>query len=434
VIERRAHLDPHASESVHSTGAPIELQKIERTAKPESDRLSAHKGIESSSERGSMARRRYQKGHVYLDGKHWKGRYREDVITIEGTKRVRREVILGMKRELPTKHLAERRMEVVLARINGFDYRPGRVATFGEFLERWKTEILTKQQPSSARAVKSHLKCHIVPQLGKLRLEQFGVENQQTFVTRVFEKGVSRKSVLNVLGTLSSILSTARDWGYNCEQIHVNKLRLPPRSMQHEAAHFTVDQLQRILSIAEEPWRTLYCLLTMEGLRAGEALGLQWGDMDFDRSLLCIRRSAWYGQIQTAKTKASETVLPIPGALVAILQEYRAQWKPNPQGFLFVTRNGRPPSSNKVVEYHLWTILDALGIPRCGLHAFRHTHTALLLDSGATPKVVQRQLRHADARTTLEIYGHVVGDAHREAVERVAAKLDAVGRQPISVN
>jgi integrase len=381
-----------------------------------------------------MARKRYQKGHVYLDGKHWKGRYREDVITVAGTKRVRREVILGTKREVPTKHLAERRMEVVLARINGFDYRPGRVATFGEFLERWKSEILTKQQPSSARAVKSHLKCHIVPQVGKLRLEQFGVENQQTFVTRVFEKGVSRKSVLNVLGTLSSILSTARDWGYNCEQIDVSKLRLPPRSMRHEAAHFTIDQLQKVLSIAQEPWRTLYCLLTMEGLRAGEALGLQWGDIDFDRSLLFVRRSAWYGQIQTAKTKASETVLPLPAALVAILQEYRAQWKPNPQGFLFVTRNGRPPSSNKVVEYHLWTILDALGIPRCGLHAFRHTHTALLLDSGATPKVVQRQLRHADARTTLEIYGHVVGDAHREAVERVAAKLDAVGRQATRVN
>lgn len=98
--------------------------------------------------------------------------------------------------------------------------------------------------------------------------------------------------------------------------------------------------------------------------------------------------------------------------------------------FLFATRNGRPPSSNKVVEYHLWTILDALEIPRCGLHAFRHAHTALLLDSGATPKVVQRQLRHAGARTTLEIYGHVVGDAHREAVEKVASILDWNGPKP----
>src|SRR6202163_3762178 len=196
--------------------------------------------IESSSGRGSMARKRYQNGYVHLDGDKWKGRYREDEITGEGTKRVRREVILGSKREM-TKHLAERQMEIVLSRINGFDYRPGRVATFGEFIERWKTEVLSKQQPSSARAVQSHLKCYIVPQLGKLRLEEFGVENQQAFITRVFQKGVSRKTVLNVLGTLSSILSTARDWGYTCEQIDYDKLRLPPQGARSEAPYFTVD-------------------------------------------------------------------------------------------------------------------------------------------------------------------------------------------------
>ena len=86
-----------------------------------------------------MARRRHQHGHVYLDGLKWKGRYREDVITAAGAKRIRREVILGTRKEFPTKRLAERQMEIVLARINGFDYRPGRVATFAEFLERWKS-------------------------------------------------------------------------------------------------------------------------------------------------------------------------------------------------------------------------------------------------------------------------------------------------------
>jgi len=265
--------------------------------------------------------------------------------------------------------------------------------------------------------VKSHLHCYIIPQLSKLRLEQFGVENQQTFVTRVFQKGVSRKTVLNVLGTLSSILSTARDWGYICEQIDVSKLRLPPRDFRFEAPHFTVDQVKKILSLAEEPWHTLFSVLALEGLRAGEALGLQWRDVDLDRQLLHIRRSAWYGKVQTTKSQTSETVLPIPNVLATIMREYREHWKPNQEGFLFVTRNGRPPSSNNVVEHHLWVILDALEFPRCELHAFRHSHTALLPDSGATPKVVQRQIRHADARTTLQIYRHVVGDAHREAVE-----------------
>jgi integrase len=385
-----------------------------------------------------MARKRYQQGSVYLVGKSkdkWVGRYREDVIGIDGNaRRVRREVILGSKRDLPTKRLAQRRMDSVLSRINGLDYRPGRIATFEEFVERWKVEVLITQQPSSIRAVKSHLNCHIVPQLAKLRLEQFNVENQQNFLTRMFERGISRKSVLNVLGTLSSILTTARNWGYNCEHIDVRKLRLPPRGERYEAPHFTIDQLQRILAIAEEPWHTLFCILTMDGLRAGEVLGLQWKDIDLDRRLLHVRRSAWYGHVQTVKTKASETVLPIPQLLVTVLKKYRAQWKLNPQGFLFVTRNGRPPSSNKVVEYHLWAILDALEIPRCGLHAFRHSHTALLLDSGATPKVVQRQLRHADARTTLEIYGHVVGEAQREAVEKVASIVDGNGRQSATIN
>jgi integrase len=325
-------------------------------------------------------------------------------------------------------------MYSVLSRINGLDYRPGRVATFEGFVDRWKAEVLITQQPSSARAVKSHLKCFIIPQLGKMRLDELSVETQQTFITRVFEKGVSRKSVVNVLGTLSSILTTARNWGYNCKRIDMKKLRLPPRGARHEAPHFTVDQLQKIIALATEPWRTLFCILTMDGLRAGEVLGLQWRDVDFERQLLHIRRSAWYGKVQTVKSQASETVLPIPNALVAILKEFRLQWKPNPEGFLFVTRNGRPPSSNNVVEHHLWTILDALEIPRCGLHAFRHSHTALLLDSGATPKVVQRQLRHADARTTLEIYGHVVGDAHRQAVQKVASLSDGSGRVTTSIN
>lgn len=49
-------------------------------------------------------------------------------------------------------------------------------------------------------------------------------------------------------------------------------------------------------------------------------------------------------------------------------------------------------------------------------------------------KVVQRQLRHADARTTLEIYGHLVGDAQRQAVEQVASVLDAIGRPSGALN
>jgi integrase len=75
------------------------------------------------------------------------------------------------------------------------------------------------------------------------------------------------------------------------------------------------------------------------------------------------------------------------------------------------------------VKRVLWPLLDKLGIPRCGFHAFRHMHASLLLSTGAVPQVAQKQLRHSDARITLGVYAHVVGDSHREAVEKVASIL-----------
>ena len=114
-------------------------------------------------------------------------------------------------------------------------------------------------------------------------------------------------------------------------------------------------------------------------------------------------------------------IIPLPGILAATFRTFQEQWKSNPNGFLFLTRNRRPSSPNKIVEIGLWPVLDILAISHCGLHAFRHTHTSLQLGASATPKVVQEQLRHEEPRITLEVYAHVLGDAHREAVEKVAS-------------
>lgn len=372
-----------------------------------------------------MARKRYQTGSVFLRGKNpvWIGRYREDVIQESGeTRRVLKSVVLGDRKELPTKRLAERRLETILSRINDVSYRPGRVATVADFAKRWEEEILSKRKPSTIRSAKSHLGFWIIPHLGKFRLDQLGAEQQQVFVNRIAEKA-SRKTALNVIGTLASMLKVAKNWAYTCEGIDFSKLVFPERGVRKESRFFTPAEVKAIIGAAKEPWRTLFILLAITGMRAGEVLGLQVGDIDFERRVIAIRRSAWYGRVQTPKNIGSEAVLPMPDSLAEVLRAHVATMKPSAQGFLFVTRNDRPPSSNKVVEYQLWPILDLLGIPRCGLHAFRHTHSSVLLDTGAAPTVAQAQLRHADPRITLGVYGHVIGDAHREAVDKVASIL-----------
>jgi integrase len=96
-----------------------------------------------------------------------------------------------------------------------------------------------------------------------------------------------------------------------------------------------------------------------------------------------------------------------------------------------MNRRGRPYSANKVVQKALWPLLEKLNIPKCGLHAFRHMHSSLLLETGASPTVTQAQLRHSDARITLGVYGHVIGDSQRNAVEKVANLLAPSGPKSV---
>ena len=388
-----------------------------RTSAMNSDILTAG-ATESSPERGSMARKRYQKGCVILRGNVWYGRYRDDVVGQDGkVTRVLRGAALGTKKEYPTKRLAERKLELLLHRINVPEYRPGRVATLSEFAERWELEILSRRKPSTQKAAKSHLAAHILPFMGKLRLDAIGVENQQALVTHLADK-VSPKTLVNVIGTLSSMLTTAKNWGYICEGVSLKRLALPDRGVKKEVRCFTAGDVRRILELATEPWRTMFAIAALLGLRAGEVLGLRSEDIDLHARTLTISQTAWYGQVQSAKSRESEQTLPIPDVLVKILAPYCSR-----SGLLFLNKRGRPYTAEKVVQKRLWPILDALGIKRAGFHAFRHAHTSLLLDGGASPKVAQRQLRHSDARITLGIYGHLVEDSHRAAVEKLSANL-----------
>src|SRR5260370_38749072 len=94
-----------------------------------SDTLPA-RAIEPTSQGGLLARKRFQKGSISLICGNWVGRYRESFRNSDGNEfRVKRAVVLGSKKEIPTKRLAERRLEVLLAPINSLADRPGLGAT-----------------------------------------------------------------------------------------------------------------------------------------------------------------------------------------------------------------------------------------------------------------------------------------------------------------
>jgi integrase len=146
--------------------------------------------------------------------------------------------------------------------------------------------------------------------------------------------------------------------------------------------------------------------------------------VDFANHVIRIRQSvdAATRTVGAVKSKASSADLPMSRELEARLRAHlsRHDGKSN---LLFVNQCGRPVSANKLREKQLHPLLDKLGIERGGFHSLRHGAASSLLADGATPAVVQRQLRHSDARITLGIYGHVIGDDQRTAVQHRSTRL-----------
>jgi integrase len=200
-------------------------------------------------------------------------------------------------------------------------------------------------------------------------------------------------------------------------------LAIPSAGPSRPGRFFTAENVVAILEKADDPWRTIFAVAAMIGMRPGEVLGLSPEDLDFESRQIFVRRSAWYSRLLTPKAKRSESIVPMPDPLEAMLRSYLLKWRPNPNKLLFANRRNNTHSENKVVQKRLWPILDELGIPRRGMHAFRHAMASLLLSTGASPKIAQEQLRHADPLTTMRMYVHTVGQEQREAVEKVAGIL-----------
>ena len=372
-------------------------------------------------------RRRFQKGTIIIRGKTPRryGMFREDVLQSNGTfKRVRRCVLLGPASSL-SERAAWRAFQPYLDRVNNAAKMPPKSGvTLTQFVEEWRTNVAVNLKSGTTRAAESHLRAHILPKLGSLTLPEINTKSVQTFVAYL-AIGRSRKTVENVLLTLSSILRTAKAWDYACGGFSLTDITMPREGVRKEQRCFTDEEVGKILAAAPEPFGTILAVTAVLGLRIGEVLGLRVSDVDFTRKIIRVRQSvdAATREPQAVKSKASSADVPMPSQLEARLRKH-LQTHDGKADLLFVNRRGRPFSANKLREKVLHPLLEKLGVLRGGFHSLRHGAASALLADGATPAVVQKQLRHSDPRITLGIYAHVIGNQQRDAVEIRSARIE----------
>jgi integrase len=152
-----------------------------------------------------------------------------------------------------------------------------------------------RHKPSGIASVESHLKWHLIPELGSLRLDAIGNERIQQL--KLSMANLSPKTANNVLGTLSVLLRNAVAWG-ELEKLPCTIVPLKePRSAGLPFYYF--EDYQRLVSTAHKRGADVMVMVLLGGdggLRLGEIVGLEWGDIDLQRGYLTVARSDWCGQ------------------------------------------------------------------------------------------------------------------------------------------
>lgn len=313
---------------------------------------------------------------------------------------------------------------------------PGKA--FCDLADAWRKDIAPTLSPSTVRQRESYLRQHIIPRFGNDNPQSMNVAALQEFATGLREK-LSRKTVINVLSAIFSILDYAEKSGTRTAKVRFGDIRLGKSTGGRRGKFFTKQQAAQIIQLAEEPYKSIFVTAWATGLRAGELLALNVADLDFDRRTISVHKSAddYTREIRDPKTDNSTATLPMPSALEAALTNYLANhWDQNPQGYLFPAprKTGYPRSRDSVVKFGLKPVLKNLGIPtdHVGLHAFRHGLATELANASAPLPALQAQMRHSDVKTTLKYYTHAVDKTQREAVENAAVMTTISTKVPTS--
>jgi integrase len=160
------------------------------------------------------------------------------------------------------------------------------------------------------------------------------------------------------------------------------------------------------------------------GLRCSELFALSWLDFDWEQLTVLVRRAIVDGVVGDVKTKYSQSGLPLDPALAEILFSWkRTSQFGREEDWVFASpqKAGELPlRSTAVLANHIKPAAILAGLGRnVGWHTFRHTYSSLLRQLGVDLKVQQELLRHADIRTTMNVYTQAVSEQKRAAHSKV---------------
>ena len=322
---------------------------------------------------------------------------------------------------------------------NGYTrYKSVTVKNYRELSELWLKNHKLEVKPQTYSQTVSELKTHLLPVFGNVRVEKITLPMVQVFVNKIANNpnlgSVSLKIIL-------SINKRILKYAVKLQLITVNpadNIIVPKNkkniSQKKELKYFETNQLKQFKDYLDKLpntfrnyyHKTLYDTLLATGLRIGEAVALEWSDIDLDNGYIDVNKTIVWSRMETnsPKSMAGYRKIPIDRNTVLMLRLYKARQH---QCFIehgyggkmaeHVFSNGlHAYPSREGLQKTLTKHLKLAGLPYLTLHAFRHTHASLLLNAGISYKELQQRLGHSTLAMTMDTYSHLFDDTEKEAV------------------
>jgi len=331
---------------------------------------------------------------------------------------VRRSKRIGTKQEFPTKAAAWKEVETLA--IQSKTQEPAR-DTVRSVISRYEAERMPSRH-STARVYRSFLNNHILPKWGDEPIQALQPRPVELWLR---DLPLSPKSKTHVRSLMYGLVDFAM-WAGMLE-ISRNPISLVQNTgatrRVRRTRSLTAGEFQALLKELHEPFATMALLCVCLGLRISEALALRWSDLDWLGSRLCVQRGIVGQIVADVKTEGSARTFSLTSELLERLKSCKQQSDfSGAEDWIFASpiKLGRLPYSYTGVWRELVRAAEAAKIGHLGTHSFRHTHRSWLDAVGTSIAVQQKMMRHADIRTTMNIYGDVVTDEMTTAGVKVS--------------
>jgi len=276
---------------------------------------------------------------------------------------------------------------------------------------------------STYASYESAVRHHLIPAFGHLKLKDLTTHSIRQWLGGLT---ISNKRINNLLIPLRGMLEDAFADG-SIDRNPMDRIKnLEVR--QEDPEPFTFEEQSRILAVLPEQGRNLIQFAFWTGLRTSELIALEWGDVDWVRGTVYVRRARVRGILKHPKTSAGKReVLLLPNAISALENQKRFTFKKG-KAIFHNPVTDRPWSSDVKIRNPLWTqALKAAGVRYRNPYQTRHTYASMLLSAGENPAWIAKQMGHTNMGMVLKKYGRYLPDHDPFAGRKIIAHMSQIG-------